>query len=62
MEILLEQLTSQLKIHAADILIFHPAMQGFRFFCGRGFYAMPSSSEYLRLADSYAGRAAQNAG
>jgi PAS domain S-box-containing protein len=59
MEILLEQLTSQLKIHAADILIFHPAMQGFRFFCGRGFYAMPSSSEYLRLADSYAGRAAQ---
>jgi PAS domain S-box-containing protein len=59
MEILLEQLTSQLKIHAADILIFHPAMQGFRFFCGRGFYAMPSSSEYIRLADSYAGRAAQ---
>ncbi|MGD0806194.1 MAG: PAS domain S-box protein [Anaerolineales bacterium] len=59
MEILLEQLTSQLKIHAADILIFHPAMQGFRFFCGRGFYATPSTSEYLRLADSYAGRAAQ---
>ncbi len=59
MEILLEQLTGQLKIHAADILVFHPAMQGFRFFCGRGFYSAPSSSEYLRLADSYAGRAAQ---
>ncbi len=59
MEILLEQLTSQLKIHAADILIFHPAMQGFRFFVGRGFYAAPSTSDYLRLADSFAGRAAQ---
>jgi PAS domain S-box-containing protein len=59
MEILLEQLTSQLKVHAADILIFHPAMQGFRFFCGRGFYAAPSTADYLRLADSYAGRAAQ---
>jgi PAS domain S-box-containing protein len=59
MNILLEQLTSQLNVHAADILIFHPALQGFRFFCGRGFYSTPSSSEYLRLADSYAGRATQ---
>jgi PAS domain S-box-containing protein len=59
MDILLEQLTSQLKVHAADILIFHPAMQGFRFFCGRGFYSSPASLEYLRLTDSYAGRATQ---
>jgi PAS domain S-box-containing protein len=59
MDILLEQLTTQLKIHAADILIFHPAMQGFRFFCGRGFYSSPASLEYLRLTDSYAGRATQ---
>ncbi len=59
MDILLEQLTSQLKIHAADILIFHPAMQGFRFFCGRGFYSSPASLDYLRLTESYAGRATQ---
>jgi PAS domain S-box-containing protein len=59
MDILLEQLTSQLRVHAADILIFHPAMQGFRFFCGRGFYSPPASHEYLRLTDSYAGRATQ---
>jgi PAS domain S-box-containing protein len=59
MDILLEQLTSQLRIHAADILIYHPAMQGFRFLCGRGFYSTPLSSEYLRLTDSYAGRATQ---
>jgi PAS domain S-box-containing protein len=59
MDILLEQLTSQLKIHAADILIFHPAMQGFRFFCGRGFYSSPASIDYLRLTESYAGRATQ---
>jgi HD-GYP domain-containing protein (c-di-GMP phosphodiesterase class II) len=59
MDILLEQLTTQLKIHAADILIFHPAMQGFGFFCGRGFYSSPAPLEYLRLTDSYAGRATQ---
>jgi PAS domain S-box-containing protein len=59
MDILLEQLTTQLNVHAADILIFHPAMQAFRFFCGRGFYTSPASPEYLRMTDSYAGRATQ---
>jgi PAS domain S-box-containing protein len=60
LNILLEQLTSQLGIHAADILIFNPSTQMFNYACGRGFRTKALQQFNLRLGDGYAGRAARD--
>src|SRR5271157_78322 len=57
--ILLDQVTQQLGVHAADVLIFNAASQTFRFASGRGFHTQALQFTDLRLGDGYAGRAAR---
>ena len=57
--ILLDQVITQLGIHAADILVFNPGTQTFRFSVGQGFHTQSLRHTNLRLGDGYAGRAAR---
>jgi PAS domain S-box-containing protein len=59
LSILLGQLTDLLEVHTADILIFLPDLQTFRFACGRGFRNPIPEQTYVRKAASYANQAAQ---
>ncbi len=59
LNILLGQLTDLLDAHAADILVFLPDMQTFRFACGRGFRNPIPEQTFIRKAVSYANQAAQ---
>jgi PAS domain S-box-containing protein len=59
LNILLGQLGDLLDAHAADILVFQPDLQTFRFVCGRGFANAVPQQTYLRKAESYANQAAQ---
>ncbi|MDR3577898.1 MAG: PAS domain S-box protein [Anaerolineaceae bacterium] len=56
LNILLEQVTKQLSVHAADILIFNPVTQTFRYTAGQGFRTLALQHTNLRLGDGYAGR------
>jgi PAS domain S-box-containing protein len=60
LNILLGQLSDLLGVHAADVLIFQPDLQTFRFCCGRGFVNSIPQQTYLRKGDSYANQAAQD--
>jgi PAS domain S-box-containing protein len=60
LNILLGQLTDLTGAHAADILIFLPDLQTFRFSCGRGFHGSILQQAYLRKPGSYANQAAQD--
>ncbi len=55
--ILLDQVTKQLGVHAADVLAFNPVTQTFRFSAGQGFHTQASKVTDLHLGDGYAGRA-----
>jgi PAS domain S-box-containing protein len=59
LNILLGQLGDLLNVHAADILIFQPELQTFRFVSGRGFSNVTPQQAFLRKSESYANQAAQ---
>jgi PAS domain S-box-containing protein len=56
LNILLDQVTKQLGVHAADILIFNPVTQTFRYSAGHGFRTQALQHTNLRLGDGYAGQ------
>jgi PAS domain S-box-containing protein len=56
LNILLDQVTKQLGVHAAEILIFNPVTQTFRYSAGQGFRTLALQHTNLRLGDGYAGR------
>ncbi len=58
LNVLLEELTSHLAVHAADVLLLNPHLQTLEFAAGRGFLGRPFTGEILRLGQGYAGRAA----
>jgi len=58
LSVLLKHLESLLDVHAADILLFSPALQQFRFSAGRGFQTDDIERANVRLGTSFAGRAA----
>ena len=58
LDILLENLIQNLGIHAADVLIYDPITQTFRFYAGRGFHTQALQHTDLRMGDGYAGQAA----
>jgi len=57
--VLLEQLTLQLGVDAADVLVFNQASQTFKFSCGRGFRTQALQFTNLRFGEGYAGQAAR---
>jgi PAS domain S-box-containing protein len=57
--ILLDQVIKQLKVHAADILVFNPVTQTFQYSSGQGFRTQAFQNISLRLSDGYAGRTAR---
>jgi PAS domain S-box-containing protein len=59
LNILLGQLTDLLDAHAADILVFLPDLQTFRFACGRGFRNTIPEQTFIRKPGSYANQATQ---
>ena len=59
LNIILEQVTSQLRVDAADILLFNPYLQMLQFAEGRGFRSRAIQQTNLPLGNGYAGRAAQ---
>jgi putative nucleotidyltransferase with HDIG domain len=58
LSILLEQVTSQLKVDAASVLLLNPHMQTLEYAAGRGFRSEALQRTHLRLGEGYAGRAA----
>jgi PAS domain S-box-containing protein len=60
LSILLGQLTDLLGADAADILVFLPELQTFRFVSGRGFRGPTSEQTYASKSGSYANQAAQD--
>jgi PAS domain S-box-containing protein len=56
--ILLDHITSQLVVDAADILLFNPLTHILEFTAGRGFRTSGIERSHLRLGEGYAGRAA----
>ncbi len=56
LDILLEQVISQLQVSAADILLYNPHTHGLEFAAGQGFNAPTINKLRLRLNDSLAGR------
>ena len=59
LNILLGQLGDLLGADAADVLVYQPDLQTFRFASGRGFRGPVPQQTYLRKAESYANQAAQ---
>jgi putative nucleotidyltransferase with HDIG domain len=58
LNILLEQVLTQLKLDAASVLLLNPHMQTLEYAAGRGFYTEALQRTNLRLGEGYAGRAA----
>jgi PAS domain S-box-containing protein len=58
LEVLIDQVISQLGVDAADVLILTPSSQTLEYAVGRGFYGEALKHTYLRLGDGLAGRAA----
>jgi HD-GYP domain-containing protein (c-di-GMP phosphodiesterase class II) len=58
LNIILDQVTAQLGVDAADILLFNPHTQTLEFAVGRGFRSNALQHTNLRLGNGYAGRAA----
>ena len=56
--VILEQVTAQLDVDAADILLLNPQTQTLEYAGGRGFRSRALQHTSLRLGDGYAGRAA----
>ncbi|HYP41169.1 MAG TPA: PAS domain S-box protein [Chloroflexia bacterium] len=58
LNVILDQVTSQLHIDAADVLLLNPHTQMLEYAAGRGFRHESVARSRLRLGESYAGRAA----
>ena len=58
LNVLLRHVESLLEVDAADILLFDPGLQQFRFSAGRGFRTNRAERANVRLGASFAGRAA----
>ncbi|HEY0069514.1 MAG TPA: PAS domain S-box protein, partial [Chloroflexia bacterium] len=58
LSILLDQVTAQLKVHAADVLLLNPRTQTLEYGAGRGFRFGGIAQSRLRLGEGYAGKAA----
>jgi PAS domain S-box-containing protein len=56
--VILDELTSQLRVDAADILLLNPASQTLRYSAGRGFRSAHRKDSYLPLNRGNAGRVA----
>jgi len=58
LQVLLEQVCSQLGMDAADVLLLDPLTHELEFIAGRGFRTPALQSTHLRLGEGYAGQAA----
>lgn len=58
LSVVLQHVESLLGVDAADILLFNPGLQQFRFSAGRGFHTDDIAHANVRLGTSFAGRAA----
>ncbi|NOY99320.1 MAG: PAS domain S-box protein [Chloroflexi bacterium] len=58
LRILLDEVTTQLKIDAASVLLLNPHTQVLEYAAGRGFITKSIERSRLRLGEGYAGRAA----
>ncbi|MHC1781810.1 MAG: HD domain-containing phosphohydrolase [Anaerolineaceae bacterium] len=58
LDVLLDQVISQLKVDAAAILLFDKNLQTFEYAAGHGFRTQPIKMPSLRLGEGYAGKAA----
>ncbi|MBI5877626.1 MAG: GAF domain-containing protein [Chloroflexi bacterium] len=56
--VLLDQVTQQLRVEAADILLLNPHTQVLEYTAGRGFRSRVIQQTHLRLGEGHAGRAA----
>ena len=57
LNILLDQVISQLGVDAADVLLFNQGAQSLEFAAGRGFRSLNFEPARLRMGEGYAGRA-----
>ncbi|MDI6769234.1 MAG: GAF domain-containing protein [Anaerolineales bacterium] len=57
LNIILDQATTQLRVDAADVLLFDPGLQTLEFANGRGFRTSALRHTRLRLGEGYAGQA-----
>ncbi len=58
LDLLLEQATDHLGVHAADVLLLNPSTQTLDYAAGRGFQTAALQHTRLRLGEGHAGRAA----
>jgi putative nucleotidyltransferase with HDIG domain len=58
LNIVLNQILTQLKVDAASVLLFNPHMQTLEYTAGRGFRTEALQRTHLRLGEGFAGRAA----
>jgi response regulator RpfG family c-di-GMP phosphodiesterase len=58
-EVILEQVTTQMKIDAASVLLLNSHTQTLDFIAGRGFQSNALRFTHLRIGEGYAGQAAQ---
>jgi PAS domain S-box-containing protein/putative nucleotidyltransferase with HDIG domain len=59
LNVILDQVATHLKAHAATVLLFDPSSQTLRFAVSRGFRSKALQKTNLRLGEGHAGRAAQ---
>ncbi|MDA2929681.1 PAS domain S-box protein [Acidobacteria bacterium AH-259-O06] len=58
LKVILEQVTSQLELDAASVLLFNPHTQILEYAAGRGFHSIALTRSRLRLGEGVAGQAA----
>jgi PAS domain S-box-containing protein len=58
LRVLLNQVTSQLRVDAADVLLLNPYNQTLEYAAGQGFRTAAAERAHVRLGQGYAGRAA----
>jgi signal transduction protein with GAF and PtsI domain len=57
LDVLLDQVTTQLNVHAADVLLLSPYTNTLEYAAGRGFNSVALQHTRLRIGDGHAGRA-----
>jgi putative nucleotidyltransferase with HDIG domain len=57
LDVLLDQVTTQLDVHAADVLLLSPYTHTLEYAAGRGFKSVALQHTRLRIGDGHAGRA-----
>lgn len=60
LSVILDQVTSQLGVHAADVLLLNPHTQVLEYAAGRGFRYDAITRTKVRMGEGYAGRAAMH--